>query len=139
MLDTSVAAKWLFPEVWTDEALRLRSQGHDLLAPDLLATEAMAVIVKRVRRRLLEPDHASAMAEAIPLFPVTLVPTAPLLRASLALAISHEQTIYDSLYVALAVREACPLITADRRLYDALAAAFPGTLLWVGDLPAAPP
>ena len=47
--------------------------------------------------------------------------------------------VYDTLYLALGLREGCQVVTADRPFYDALAAAFPGTMLRVGDLPAAQP
>ncbi len=45
-----------------------------------------------------------------------------------------DRSIYDSLYVALALRERCKLVTADRRLYNALSLAFSDTMLWVEDI-----
>jgi predicted nucleic acid-binding protein len=43
--------------------------------------------------------------------------------------------VYDSLYVALAMLLGAPMVTADRRLYDALAAGpFAKYVAWVEDL-----
>ena len=39
----------------------------------------------------------------------------------LALARSHRLTAYDASYLALAIREGCPLVSLDRRLNEAAA------------------
>ena len=51
------------------------------------------------------------------------------------LAMNHERSAYDALYVALAVDEGCQLVTADRRLYNALAPHLPETMLWIENVP----
>ncbi len=51
------------------------------------------------------------------------------------LALDHDRSVYDALYVALAVDEGCQLVTADRRLYNALAPHLPETMLWIEDVP----
>ena len=45
---------------------------------------------------------------------------------------SHDRTVYDSLYVALAVQSKSVMITADERLANALAAKLP--VKWLGAL-----
>jgi predicted nucleic acid-binding protein len=52
------------------------------------------------------------------------------------LAHQYIRSVYDALYVALALQEGCQLVTADGRLYNALRPVLPDTMLWVGDLPA---
>jgi predicted nucleic acid-binding protein len=39
-----------------------------------------------------------------------------------ALKLAHEtgRSVYDSLYLALAIRRACPLVTADERFFNGL-------------------
>lgn len=75
--------------------------------------------------------------------PLVLSPTAGLLAGAFELAATHRQTIYDALYLALAIRLGCPLVTADRRFYNAIAPDFPAEMRWVGDVeppgPKAPP
>jgi predicted nucleic acid-binding protein len=53
-----------------------------------------------------------------------------LLPLALQIAILHGRSVYDSLYVALAVEASTELITADERLANALAARFP--VKWLG-------
>src|SRR3989442_14603740 len=63
-------------------------------------------------------------------------PSRPLLPLALELAAGFGRTVYDSVYLAVAMIRHCPLVTADRRLYDALAAgALRSHLLWVADVP----
>lgn len=61
-----------------------------------------------------------------------LSPTAPLLKNAFAIAATFERTIHDGIYVALAVHANLPLLTADERLANALAARFP--IRWLGAL-----
>ena len=53
--------------------------------------------------------------------PLDVYPCGPLLAMAIDLAIQTSRTVYDCLYVALAIREACEMITADQRLVNALA------------------
>jgi predicted nucleic acid-binding protein len=61
-----------------------------------------------------------------------VAPTAPLIRDAFAIAMEFSQTVYDSIYVALAAASAAPLVTADERLLNALGAWFP--MQWLGSL-----
>ncbi len=46
-----------------------------------------------------------------------------------------DRSFYDGLYMALANREDCPLVTADRKLYNALSGGdLDEYLVWVEDL-----
>ncbi len=47
----------------------------------------------------------------------------------------YDRTIYDSLYVALAVKTNSKMITADKRLIDALAGSpLEKYVMWLGEL-----
>jgi predicted nucleic acid-binding protein len=56
---------------------------------------------------------------------LTLVNGIPLLRDAYLMAAAFGRTVYDCMYVTLAVMSGAPLITADERLANALAARFP--------------
>ena len=61
-------------------------------------------------------------------------PSAPLLEAALDIALRIGRTVYDSLYMALAVQLDCRLVTADEKLYNALKNEPLGTrILWLED------
>jgi predicted nucleic acid-binding protein len=56
----------------------------------------------------------------------------PLLPSAFAIASAAGHSVYDCLYVALAEREDCPLVTADRRFYEAFAGGHLGhRMLWI--------
>ena len=59
-----------------------------------------------------------------------ILPASGLLGEALNIAIHNQRSFYDSLYVALAVQVHADLITADERLFNALAARFP--VKWLG-------
>ncbi|MGH7200511.1 MAG: type II toxin-antitoxin system VapC family toxin, partial [Planctomycetaceae bacterium] len=50
------------------------------------------------------------------------------------LAVAHQRSVYDSLYLALSAREQCSFVTADERLANAVGGAFP-SLVRVPDWP----
>ena len=58
------------------------------------------------------------------------VPSQLLLDEALALAFAFDRSVYDCLYVALALRSKAQLVTADERLANALAARLP--VKWLG-------
>lgn len=50
------------------------------------------------------------------------------------IAMDTERSVYDCLYLALAEREGCRFVTADRRLFNAVRESPIGRVLhWVGD------
>ena len=57
-----------------------------------------------------------------------VTPIADLLVDAFELAITHRRTVYDSLYLALSLRENCKFITADLRLVNAVSHAMPNVV-----------
>lgn len=52
---------------------------------------------------------------------LALVPLSILTSSALQLALTLEHPVYDCLFIALAVREACPFVTSDQKLLQKLA------------------
>ncbi len=135
VVDASVAVKWFLPEIHAEEALRLLSPGLVLLIPDLLYSEVGNILWKRVRSGEITPDEASALLQVLGDLPLVVHPSWPLVMSAMEIACNTGRTVYDSLYVALAVRENALLVTADERLYNALQGGPLETyLLWVGNI-----
>lgn len=122
MLDASVVLKWFVPEVHSDAARRLLDAPHQYLAPDLLFPETGNAIWKKVRRGELTPEEAHRLVADLSRVAVDTVATRGLVADANALANATGRSVYDSTYVALAVRLETQLITADDRLEKALAA-----------------
>ena len=139
VLDASVAAKWFLPgagETLAAEAaqvLEAYASGRlRLLVPDLFWPEIGNILWKAVRQGRLSRASAEEAITAMQERRFATAPTAPLLGDAFAIAAAHERTVYDGIYVALAVLANIPLVTADERLANALAARFP--IRWLGAL-----
>jgi predicted nucleic acid-binding protein len=117
VVDASVALKWVVEEDGSEAAVALAAQP--LAAPTLLLVECANVLWVKLRRGELTPSETVERWQALREAPVELVPAAGLLDHALDLAIQLAQTVYDCLYLALAIRLDGQLVTADRRLADA--------------------
>lgn len=138
VVDASVALKWYVPEVHSEDALRLLEPGNGLHVPDLFHAEAGNILWKKSTRGELTSVEARRIARALLAVPLTVHATADLLEGALEIATRTARTVYDSLYVTLAVAMGVVLVTADRRLVDAMGrTAFGRHLLWVEDVPRA--
>jgi predicted nucleic acid-binding protein len=93
---------------------------------------------KRLMRGQLSTEQAIALYEDVTTLPVSLSPGAPLIDDAYRIATTFGTSVYDALYAALAIREGCQLVTADRPLFDALAPAHAESVAWIGDLPIEP-
>ena len=122
VLDASVVLKWFVPEVHSGAARRLLDTEHQYFAPDLLIPEAGNAIWKKVRRGELTADEAQRLVADLSKVAVDTIATRGLIAEACALANATGRSVYDSTYVALAVRLDTQLITADDRLAQALAA-----------------
>jgi predicted nucleic acid-binding protein len=122
VIDASVLIKWFVPEIHSDAAQRLLSATHEYFAPDLLFPEVGNVIWKKVRRGELTAEHGQRLAADISTVAVETVSTRGLVIDALAVAVTTGLTVYDSMYLALAVRLGAEMITADDRLGRAIAA-----------------
>jgi predicted nucleic acid-binding protein len=133
VLDASVAVKWVLAEVDSDKADALRDAFrigvHELVAPDVFPIEVGHAIAKAERQGIIDPPAGSMfMASILKTLP-KLRPSVPLLPQAFSLASTARISLYDCLYVALADRERCGLVTAGERLVNALQQQFPFIIL----------
>jgi predicted nucleic acid-binding protein len=129
VIDAGVVVKWFIPEVDSDIAHQLLErylQGVDTpVAPDLLIAECGNVFWRRCRQGDITPDEATESLADLLTLNVPLMPATSLVPSALQLALQHQRTVYDALYLALAQERNCDLITADERIFNALSAQFP--------------
>ena len=137
VIDASVAAKWFLPpsgEPLAVEALRLLAgyaEGRFRFAvPDLFWAECGNILWKAVRQGRWSRSAAEKAILALKnrSFPTTS--SHDLLEEAFSIAATFDRTVYDSLYVALAIRLKADMVTADKRLANALAAHLP--VKWLG-------
>jgi predicted nucleic acid-binding protein len=115
VVDASLVIKWFVPEIHSEAARRWLGAAHDYVAPDLLFSEAGNAVWKKVRRKELDPDEGRQLVVDLARVPVETVVTRSLLQDALALALIAGITVYDAMYLTLAVRLETEVVTADDR------------------------
>jgi predicted nucleic acid-binding protein len=137
VVDASVAVKWCLPShreqlVGQAEELLASSRRDEIrfLVPDLFWVELANALWKAVRRGELSADNAASAISFVRDLDIATLESVDLVPQALVLAVTYGRTVYDSLYVALAVQSKTDLITADERLANALAAHLP--VKWLG-------
>ena len=137
VLDASVAAKWFLPrsgEPLVEEALALLrryAEGEiELIVPDLFWAECGNILWKAVRvGRVPEKAATDALSE-MGHYALSTVSGRELAEDALGIALSTGRTVYDAMYVALAIKRASVFVTADERLVNSLATHWP--VRWLG-------
>ena len=139
VLDASVAAKWFLPEneePLAAEALQLAEEYAAgriaLIVPDLFWIELANILWKaqrigRISARAAEDALQSAVDLRMPTYDSGAV-----LKDAFAIATRFQRTVYDCIYIALAIFAQRPMITADKRLFHAVGAEFP--VKWLGSI-----
>lgn len=135
VVDASVVAKWYFPEQYSERAEHLLVRDVRLLAPAALYIEIGSLTLERVRRQEIDADTADRVMNALRQAPLELRRAAELVPAALPLALQTRLSLFEGLYLALAVEAGCPLVTADRAFHDALAGGpLAEHVLWIEEL-----
>jgi predicted nucleic acid-binding protein len=136
VVDSSVVIKWYVPEVHSADALRHLDPAAERHAPELLLAEIANILWKKVGRREITPDEAARIADEVRQASITIHPMGPLFDPALAIALGTGRSAYDCLYLVLADVLAAPMVTADRRLYNALQGSpYAGQVIWIEDGP----
>jgi len=134
VVDASVAVKWFVPEIHSVAAARILEADVALYAPDLIGPEFGNILWKKVRRQEVGRREADEIMNAFGTLPLEIRSSSVLLPFAFELAVALDRTVYDSLYLALAVAEDCVLITADAKFHAALAATrLSEHVQWVED------
>ncbi len=120
VVDASVAVKWFVPEVHHRAALRLLDGSHEWLAPDLLLPEFGNIIWKKTRRGEITQDEGRQIVRAFRKVPIQIHSSANLLEPAFEIANRMHRSVYDSVYLALAILQRCRMLTADRKFCEAL-------------------
>ena len=127
VIDTSVAVKWYIPEAHSVEAKVYLGRGLDRHAPDYLSAEAASVVLKRIRSRdeklRLTLGEGRMVLAALKTTPIQFHESGPLIDPAFALAAEIGASLYDGLFLALALQIRGQLVTADRKLLKKIEAS----------------
>lgn len=120
ILDSSVIIKWFSEEEDSDQARILRDkhvQGHlDIIAPDLMLYEIANAL--RYNNAITEKDVQDAVDSILKFDLCIIAPTREVLHTAISIAKTHNTTVYDAHYLAIAQFLNIPLITADQKFFQ---------------------
>lgn len=123
VLDCSVTMAWLFPHEATQATERLRESLTETRAfvPSLWPVEVGNVLLTATRRGRIRTDEWPQIRAHLQALPIEIDPvsTSRTWDTSLELARVHGLSVYDAMYLELAIRLRIPLVTLDRALRSA--------------------
>jgi predicted nucleic acid-binding protein len=135
ILDASVAVKWcLRDEDHTDTAIQVRTDYQhgaiDLIAPAHLPYEVSSAVRRAFSMRRITQTHASNLIRLVTEWGIPLVE--PDFVEAFEVSATLSCSYYDAFYVSLAQASGLPLLTADRKLVNAIGQRFQ-RLVWIED------
>ena len=86
------------------------------IAPELLLAEAANVLNKKQLSGELSESESNQLLSDILTVPIRFFPHRPILIRAFELAKTHQLTVYDTLYLALAEEHGAVIFTCDRKL-----------------------
>jgi len=123
VVDASIAARWFVPALAWPSATEVLEDGESLLAPELILAEVANTFWKSVRSEYMTVEEMETALRLLPGFFIELRSLSDLVPEAGQLAAELDHPVYDCCYIALARREAAPLVTADKRLAHAAQAS----------------
>ncbi len=116
ILDASVAVAWYLPETFSKEARRYRErlarEEIRCVVPGLHFWEVGNVLRTYVRRREIDADLCRDIFDLH--LDAGLEVAEPDRRRALEVALDFDATLYDAIYIALALDSDLPLLTAEK-------------------------
>lgn len=123
VLDCSVTMAWVFPDEATEATDQLRDSLVESRAfvPSLWPVEVGNVLLVATRRNRIHVDDWREIRASLEALPIEIDPvtTSRAWGSSLELARTHQLSVYDAMYLELAMRLQLPLATLDRALHRA--------------------
>lgn len=125
--DCSVTMAWVFPDEageFTD-ALRESLLVHRAVVPVLWLIEVANVLLVATRRGRITSGDWPQIADGLAALPIEIDPEScdRVLETVLPTAFEHKLSVYDAMYLELALRLGLPMATLDQKLIAAGEAA----------------
>ncbi len=121
VVDTNILAYYaLNTAPFNEEVSVLFSEPFELIAPDSWYSEFLNIVWQTIRFQDISLDHGLELLEEVESLLNWSVPVYSLWREALVVAEEYSCSTYDTLFVALAERERCNLLTYDQKLLATL-------------------
>jgi predicted nucleic acid-binding protein len=127
VLDCSMTMAWVFSDEANEftEALRESLLKENAVAPALWPIEVGNVLLVAMRRGRIVREDWVRIREDLSALPIDIDPDSyervldTVLDTVLPIADEHGLSVYDAMYLELALRRGLPLATLDRKLVEA--------------------
>ena len=120
VLDCSVTMTWVFPDEANEstDALRESLIKDSAVVPVLWPIEVGNVLLVATRRGRITADDWPRIRNDLEALPIDIDPEScdRVLETVLPIANEHELSVYDAMYLELALRLGLPLATLDQKL-----------------------
>lgn len=130
VVDNSVVCGWLLESQACaySEGIAQRLQTDRAIAPMLLPLEYTNVLRTACKRQKIIASQAQDMLVMLAVLPIDIDTSAPSPAQLLDLALRHDLTSYDAVYLDLALRRSLPIATTDQALANAAIAVGVGVV-----------
>ena len=132
VLDASITLAWVFPDEATEATDRLLESllERQAYAPCLWPIEVASAFLAATRRRRLEASRWPWIRHSLDALPIAVEPVDAARVGSAVLELAQDRgiSVYDAMYLELALRMGLPLATLDERLAAAARAVDVETL-----------
>ena len=119
IVDACVALKFITPGAGREAALDRIDRESTVTAPDWILVEIGNALRRKSLRGEFDDATAIALLGLVPQLVTSMRPTAPLVGNAMALSFDLDHWIYDCIYFACALDLDAPLLTADRKFWNA--------------------
>lgn len=121
VIDTSALIRLFVPDGPVPHGLEKFFQGVDqgqntAIAPELIVVESANVLNKKRKSGELSEKESLQLLSDVLAMPIRLFPHKPLIHRSFNLAKEHNLTVYDALFLALAVENGATIFSADENI-----------------------
>ena len=120
VIDCSVVAAAYLKEPDSDHAVALLGSGDLLWAPDLITSEFGSTLWKRCTRGDISETEVFEMLARFRRLRIHRASALELVEEALQLALRTQRTVYDCLYLSLAISMDTVMYTRDMRFYNSL-------------------
>lgn len=123
VFDASVIVKLVADEPGYEAALATYDSVDACVVPDWAFLESAHAVWKKLRRGEITLERSAELIEAAARLDLVPLTSSDIVVPAFNLAAWLMHPVYDCLYLALAIREGVPLVTADAKLRDVALAA----------------
>jgi predicted nucleic acid-binding protein len=135
VVDASVAVKWFIPEIYYEAALQLRNSEYELHVPKFVLLEIGNVLCKKQRQTELTREESALILKLLQSLPLHWHSDDIIFNQAVTIASETQRSLYDCMYLSLAILLDGLLVTADRKFYEALQnTPYKKYLIWVENL-----